>query len=240
MEPFTSTIESDLKIIQAEIARASVAAGVALNGIITANMHNRMAEHAIKMRRGITLFSEPPTDRGLPNNGAGFYDSEYAIVKDNSYIITNYGRILYDVYTIERKAGLRLTDEVIAYVRTIVSNMGCGGHSIGAIRDIISEYEDDYAFAANSVHEAKVEAVHAEIEGSLSAKFQEVEAAKKQVDAMRRQLAEQSVRLHNKENALKVAKKSLDRAQSRIINQAILMDMPVDTLFEDDGDILSD
>jgi len=96
-----------------------------------------------------------------------------------SYQISNYGRIVEKDSKVFRKPGIKLTDEVIDYIKIILSS---GLHMVDNARKLIDKYNEKYAFAANDVHSKKIEAIRSEIKCELADEFAKMAEERAKLD----------------------------------------------------------
>ncbi len=99
--------------------------------------------------------------------GVKYYDDEYLIVYIDHHWLTNYGRVIRTVCNKSnwqvRKPGARLTDEVIHYIIS-----GGGGTHLSSYDSIITLYNQNWAMAANEVHDKKVKEIEARVKAEVA------------------------------------------------------------------------
>jgi hypothetical protein len=165
-----------------------------------ANFREQMRAQAPEWIRGPHLFRDPEKQTECPwKDHIQPFRGEYlvAIWKSDGYrspviTCTNVGRIVstakYSAPEQIRGPGMKLTREVIRYIAEIKNQkVAC---------TIINAYNETYAFAHNSVHEAKIEAIRKEIKQGLADEFAKLAEERSHLEA--------AVKLHEEQaNVLK-------------------------------------
>lgn len=150
-------MEACAALIQDEVSKAFTLLNEKLTAEICDKLTNKVRKDVFEKERPVMFSDRYKMDIQLPFvHNVKYYDDEYCIWNYPTYYhITNYGRIIYkdSPNKIKREAGARLTDEVISYIRVAQWNY------INKPTWIINEYNQNWAFSVNEVHDKRIKEI---------------------------------------------------------------------------------
>lgn len=152
------------------IRMASEAAYSTMATMITADINTQVSNCIARQARGETLFGEREPVCALPVIDTDYAHDECVVVygsrERHHYYATNYGRLIVN-QELKHPAGYPLTNEVITYLRAVMSHSSTCWTV--AIRDILVAYQTTYATAVNDVYDTKVAAIRQECRAEADA-----------------------------------------------------------------------